>query len=295
METPTTTTNSNAAQWARKRARLEQQSRRNWCVLAVTCTVSCVGLLVAVLPVLRGPLRDFWPAKHTDIVLIAGLGGMIVLFVLYLTLQQFRVIKMRTEVSHIETEAGEKSKRSVARLHALLNVTRLMGAVSSPLRLFQGITTTCLDVFDCQQASLMLLNDDQESLVMKAAAGHTDGGKLFAVNQPVDQGIAGYVARTGESLLLGDDFDRERFPGLSADVRGLHAAMVVPITVRDETVGVLSIGSRAAGAVYTEDDLQALRVFAINAGTFIHQSERNEWMHQTIQRYRDREDQTTPQ
>jgi GAF domain-containing protein len=64
----------------------------------------------------------------------------------------------------------------------------------------------------------------------------------------------------------------------------LTAAMVVPIMVRDELVGVLNISSRAPDTTYVEEDLRALEVFAENAGTCIRQAERSEWMRQTIDR-----------
>jgi len=271
------------------RNRLERQSMRNWYLLASICGVSTIGLLLAVTPSLQGPLREFWPGARTDIALIAGLGGSILLLVLYLTTQQVKVTSMRHHVQDMEQEVGERQKQDAIRLHAMLNVTRMMGAVSDPVRLFQGITSTSLEIFDCQQASLMLVSADRQKLEMKAASGHLDLEKVRDVSQPIGQGIAGYVAQHREPLLLGENVDPDHYPGLEVDQRGIFAAMVVPIIVRDELVGVLNISSRSRGAEYSEADLQALEVFAINAGTCIHQTERTEWMRQTIQQYRDKD------
>ena len=271
------------------RSRLERQSMRNWYMLATVCAVSIIGLLITVTPNLQGPLRDFWPGARTDVALIVGLGGSILLLVLHLTTQQIRVTRMRHNVQAIQNVAGERQKQNAIRLHALLNVTRMMGAVSDPLRLFEGITSTCLEVFDCQQASLMLVSADRQELQMKAASGHLDQAKVRQASQPIGRGIAGYVAEHREPLLLGENVDPKTYPGLELDQRGLFAAMVVPILVRDELVGVLNISSRSRGTVYSEEDLQALEVFAINAGTCIHQAERTEWMRQTIEQYRDKE------
>ncbi|MDX2473013.1 MAG: GAF domain-containing protein [Candidatus Krumholzibacteria bacterium] len=271
------------------RKRLERQSMRNWYLLAVICAVSTVGLLLAVTPNLQGPLRDFWPGGRTDLALIVGLGGSVLLLVLYLTIQQVKVTHMRLHVQDMEDRVGERKKQNAIRLHALLNVTRMMGAVSDPVRLFHGITSTCLEIFDCQQASLMIVSADGRTLQMKAASGHLDEEKVRGVSQSLGQGIAGYVAKHRESLLLGENVDPDNYPGLELDPRGLFAAMVVPIVVRDELVGVLNISSRSQGTSYTEEDLQALEVFAINAGTCIHQAERTEWMRQTVEAYRDKE------
>ncbi len=271
------------------RKRLEHQSMRNWYLLAAICVTTSVGLLFAVSPSLRAPLCEFWPGGHTDVALIVGLGGMIVLLVLYLTTQQLKVTRMRYRVQAMENRADERRKQDAIRMHALLNVTRMMGAISDPVRLFKGITSTCLEIFDCQQASLMIVSEDGETLTMKAASGHLDEEKVKDASQPIGSGIAGYVAQYREPLLLGEDIDPDDYPGLELDKRGLFAAMVVPIIVRDELVGVLSISSRSPGTAYSEEDLQALEVFAINAGTCIHQAERTEWMRQTIEQYHDKE------
>lgn len=279
---------ANSTEHGKNRKYLERQSMRNWYLLAGICVSSTVGLLLAVAPSLRASLRNYWPGEGTDIALIVGLGGLIVLLVLHLTLQQIKVTRMRFRVQGMENRANEQQKQNAIRLHALLNVTRMMGAVADPMRLFQGITSTCLEVFNCQQASLMLVSSDGQCLEMKAASGHLDMTKLKGVSQPIGEGFAGYVAKTRQPLLLGEDIDVSNYPGLEVGQRGLYAAMVVPIIVRDELVGVLNISSRSRGLSYSEEDLQALDVFAVNAGTCIHQAERTEWMRQTIDGYREK-------
>jgi len=273
---------------AKNRKRLEREAMRNWYLLASICVATTLGLLLAVMPTLRASLRNYWHGESTDLVIVVGLGGLIVLLVLHLTMQQVKVTRMRFRVQGMENRAGEIQKQNAIRLHALLNVTRMMGAVADPVRLFQGITSTCLEVFNCQQASLMLVSDDGENLEMKAASGHLDMTKLKGVTQPIGEGFAGYVAKTRESLLLGENIDISKYPGLDVGQRGLFAAMVVPIMVRVELVGVLNISSRSRGLIYSEDDLQALDVFAVNAGICIHQAERTEWMRQTIDGYRNK-------
>jgi hypothetical protein len=272
-----------------ERKRLERQSMRNWYLLASVCAVSTFSLMVAVMPSLRGSLRETWTSARADGILIVVLCAAILWIVVHLTTQQRRIIRMRHHVLALEERAGDRHKQNAIRMHAQLNVTRLMGAVSDPLKLFQGITGTCLEVFNCQQASLMTVSADGTELEMKAASGHLNENKVREARHPIGRGIAGYVAQTREPLLLGEDIDPEDYPGLELDQRGLFAAMVVPIIVRDELVGVLSISSRSKGTVYTDEDLQSLEVFAINAGTCIHHSERTEWMRQTINRYRKKE------
>jgi transcriptional regulator with GAF, ATPase, and Fis domain len=283
-ETPSLRTQVDGANRSPETRRLEKQSMRNWYLLASICAVSTVGLLVAVTPALRQSIAGFWPWAATDIVLLVGLGGSILLLVLHMTVQQLKVTSMRHRVQYMEAKVLERRRQNASRFHALLNVSRMMGAVSDLSSLFEGLTKTCLEIFDCQQASIMLLNTGTNMLELKAAAGHVNQENLRDIKQPVGKGIAGYVAQTRKPVVLGKDNRPEDYPGLRFRALNLTAAMVVPILVRDELVGVLNISSRMAGTVYGEDDLKALQIFAENAGSCIRQAERAEWMRQTIER-----------
>jgi transcriptional regulator with GAF, ATPase, and Fis domain len=263
---------------------LELQSMRNWYLLSTVCAISTVGLVVSMSSTIQNGLADFFPWASTGQVLMVGLVGMIFILILHLTYHQLRVRKMRFEFRQMESESHERERKSSSRLAALMNVTRLMGAFSDPEKLITGITGTCLEIFDCQQVSLMLLNRDTQMLEMKSACGHDNLEEVMQVQQPVGKGIAGHVAETMVPIILSDDNDEGSYRGFELKATNLSAAMVAPIVVRDELVGVLNIASRVEGTVYTDHDLEALLVFAENVGTCIRQSERSEWMRQTIER-----------
>lgn len=263
---------------------LERQSMRNWYMLAGICAVSTIGLLIAVTPILKDSIASFWPWANTSIVLLVGLGGSILLLVLHLTFQQMKVTTLRHHMQGLEDEVTERQRQDASRLHALLNVSRMMGATADLSSIFDAITNTCLEIFDCNRASLMLLNRESAELEMMAASGQLNHDKFKDVKQPVGQGIAGYVAANKKPVVLGANIDPSQYTGLELKAKGLSAAMVCPILVRDELVGVLNISSKVSSTTYSESDLQALEVFAENAGTCIRQAERAEWMRQTIER-----------
>jgi hypothetical protein len=158
--------------------RLEKQSMRNWYMLASFTAFTTIGLLIAVTPVLSRSITSFWPWAATDLVLLVGLGGSNLLLILHMTFQQIKVTGIRHKVQAIETEANESRQQNSSRLHALLNVSRMMGSITDPASVFQAITSTCLEIFDCHQSSLMLLNTETNMLEMKAATGHINREKL---------------------------------------------------------------------------------------------------------------------
>jgi GAF domain-containing protein len=160
----------------------------------------------------------------------------------------------------------------------------MVGAVTDRDNVFKQVTKTCLEILECQQASLMLLSEDKTELQVKAATGHRND--VIGHRQKVGAGIAGWVAKTQRPLILDPDTDMSQYEGLELNSRGITAAMVVPIIVRNELVGVLNASSRDPETRYTSDDLQSLSVFAENVGTVIRHSEHAEWMRQTIERLR---------
>ena len=95
-----------------------------------------------------------------------------------------------------------------------------------------------------------------------------------AVRQVLDSG----------RFILGPQVDRSRFPGFKSKDHKLASAMVVPVMLRDELFGVLSVSSRSRRIRYDEEDLGTLLVFAETAGIASRHAEQANWMRQTIQR-----------
>ena len=267
---------------------LDNQLSRNWYLLAGVSIVSTVGLAIATTPFLKLHVTSLWPWAHTHMVLLGGLTASIIVLVVHLTLQQNRLTGIRNQVNSLGDESSERARRHNARLHALLNVSRIMGSVTNPDNVFNCITKTCIELFDCQQASLMLLNQETQELEMKSATGHIEQGKVTDARQKLGEGIAGWVAEKHQPLILGRDTDPSMYPDLKLRSLNLTAAMVVPIVLRNQLVGVLSISSRTPETQYTEEDLRSLQVFAENAGTCIRHAEQAEWMRNTIDMQREK-------
>ena len=197
----------------RQDLQLEMQSMRNWYLLASITAISTVGLVVTRSPFIRQSIQAFWPWARTDLVLLVGLVGMTLILILHLTLQQLKVRQLRRDFRTMEKSAHERDRKSTARLHALLNVTRMMSAVSEPDSLLEGIADVCLDIFDCQQASLMVLDPQTQTLEVKAACGHRDPEKVMQVKQKVGVGIAGH-----EEVILQTFQCAQQFQILSAGI-----------------------------------------------------------------------------
>jgi transcriptional regulator with GAF, ATPase, and Fis domain len=267
--------------------RLERHFWRLWFLLVGVSLVSLLGLATTI-PTLRGRLPTFWPWEGTDVVLLTGLLAVNAFFATYATFQQKKLAAVRERLAVAQEEAKERARRHYSRLMALFSVSQIMGTENDPRKVFDCITDMCQQIFNSQQASLMLVNDKSGDLEVQSAIGHLNPEEVLGARQKVGHGISGWVAEQRKPALINSDTDMRKYPGLDYKPRALASAMVVPLVVRDELAGVLSVSNRSSDVRYTDEDLSALLVFAENAETVIRHAEQTDWMRQTIQSLRDR-------
>jgi len=258
---------------------------RGFQFLAGISVVSTLGLAAAVLPVVESSMVVQWPWQPTQRVLLFAFPLTVAIAFAHQLQQQRRAARMQHELERSRELATERAQRQNARLAALLDVSRIMGEETGLQNVFDAVTVTCREAFDCDQVTLMILDRQGGELVIRSACGGENPERLLGTRVAVGQGISGVVAERGTPMVLG----RERpctdtFPGWEQHVRIPSAAMVVPIHVRDERVGVLNATTYVPGRVYDDQDLQSLQVFAANVGACIRHAEQAEWMRQLIQR-----------
>ena len=188
---------------------------------------------------------------------------------------------LRVQSSALESARGGSQEERRNQLDALLRVGRMMGARAEPQEVLVSIARTCLEHFECDQASVMLLNQASNELEVRYAAGHDNHDKVQGIRVKVGRGLAGWVAERNRPLVLGNNADIRRAGDLDGR-RAPSAAMIVPICIQDRVVGVLNVGTRQPGVIYSESDLWALLVFAENAGVCIRQAEQAEWLQTRI-------------
>ncbi len=254
---------------------------RNWFLLAGILILTTIGLGTAIPPLLNERVARFWPWMKTEMVLIVGLSLIVIAFVGYLAQQQRHVIAMHRELQRVREEADERLRRHSGRILALSSISQIISVETNLQNIFDRITTICVETFSCYRASLMLFEEAKKEIVVRSVCGH---GTPDIINrrQGLGEGIAGYAAQHREPILLSSPSDYEKYPGLEYKDPSLTSAMVVPIIVRDELVGVLNVSSRSAGVIYEAEDLIALQGFASAAGACIRHTEHMNWMRKML-------------
>lgn len=117
---------------------------------------------------------------------------------------------------------------------------------------------------------LSLLEEDKKTVVVRAASGLLGEALLGAV-LPEGHGVAGYVVRTGQPLVVSDYLtDRRITHELDGVIRqeGLRTHTAVPVVARARTVGALTVAYRRVRPA-TEDEVRLLARMANQAAIAI--------------------------
>ncbi len=142
-----------------------------------------------------------------------------------------------------ERKRAEEALRRRNRELALLN--RASQALTSTLDLGQVLATileAIRHLLDVTASSVWLIDQETHELVCQQATGPQGEGVLGWRLAP-GQGLAGWVARAGESLIVPDVWADERhFKGVDQQTRlPLRSILTVPLLVKNGIIGVLQV------------------------------------------------------
>ncbi|MGH7406751.1 MAG: ATP-binding protein [Candidatus Methylomirabilales bacterium] len=160
--------------------------------------------------------------------------------------------------------------RRIEELSALNELSALFitaGDQASMLRLVMERVKTLMHV---EAGSLLLARPDGQALTFAVALGDK-GSILEGKEVPADQGIAGWVYRRGQALIVPDARSDPRFfSGVDALTHfETHSMICVPLKTRRRVLGVIQIINRAEGAPFSTEDLNLLAAIALHAANAI--------------------------
>ena len=126
-------------------------------------------------------------------------------------------------------------QRRVRELTAILNVGKAVMSITDQRFLFQKIVDGAVQVSEANTAWLLVRNDESKTFLLAAQHGLPE---VWAkkVNMPLDDGISGLVALSGETLSIAGE------PLLKFRVANLgRSACAVPIKIQKEVIGMLVV------------------------------------------------------
>lgn len=196
-----------------------------------------------------------------------SLGVLVLLFSAYLIIQQRQLLRTSRQFFTARQTTSELH-RSVDILSGLLEVSASLNAQKRIVTILTTISRAVRQSFQADRVSVMLVDQSGKNLKTMAATGKAEE-KVKDALVPLGQGVAGWVVRHGQPLLLQGRVDPAAFPGSFAQNGEISSAMCAPLKIGQRCIGVLNVNRMGRHSEFTANDLRLLSVFGNSAATAI--------------------------
>jgi GAF domain-containing protein len=125
-------------------------------------------------------------------------------------------------------------------------------------------------LIDAGAASIVLIDQATNELEFKVSHGH-QGPTLRQQRIPMDEGIAGWVARNGRPVIANNARADTRF-SQRVDVRTgflTQSIAAVPLKVKGRIIGVLEVLNKYSTSGFNQDDIELMNFIAMQAAIAI--------------------------
>jgi DNA-binding response OmpR family regulator len=165
-----------------------------------------------------------WPARDAEVVSVVER-----------VLQPVHEIRARQQLDLKFSETNQELHRTVRELGAIVNVGRAVISVTDQHLLFQKIVDGAAQVAEADISWLLIRDEKRKTLLLSAYRGLPDAW-FTKMNVPLEDGISGLVAVSGETLsIAGEALLQFRVANLG------KSACAVPIKVQKEVIGMLVV------------------------------------------------------
>ncbi len=140
--------------------------------------------------------------------------------------------------------------------------------------LLKSIVSAAARIFSAGAAAIMLVDEEEGSLIFRVEVGNKEA-KLIGTRIPLEKGIAGYVAQTGQAIAVSNVQQDMRFNLDFAKTTGYipKSILAAPLMLDDRVIGVLEVLDKIEGSSFGMQDMELMGLFAHQAALAIRQSQ----------------------
>ncbi|NUO81640.1 SpoIIE family protein phosphatase [candidate division KSB1 bacterium] len=155
-------------------------------------------------------------------------------------------------------------KNKVANLSSLIEVSIIVNSTLDLDSVINLVMEKAQSVMEAEASSVMLINEKTGMLEWEVALGAVGEEVKDKVQLRLGEGIAGWVAQTGQPLIVPDVNKDARFFKKSDEVTGFktRSILAAPLKVKNRIIGVAEVINPLHGRAFTEDDLDLFSTFS---------------------------------
>ncbi|UCG38617.1 MAG: GAF domain-containing sensor histidine kinase [bacterium] len=146
-----------------------------------------------------------------------------------------------------------------------LELGELLNSNLDEVTILRTFCNRVLALFDAERVSILSMAPNGRDLTLAAWAGRYPEN-MAGVTVPVGEGVSGWVAATGESVLVPDVEKDTRFTGQFQDRYRTRSFISVPLKSRGRLLGVMNVTDTNMNEGFTEKNLRTLKVLALQVG-----------------------------
>jgi signal transduction histidine kinase len=146
-----------------------------------------------------------------------------------------------------------------------LELGELLNSNLEEVTILRTFCNKVLALFDAERVSILTLDPQGQFLTLTAWAGRYPDN-IQGVKVPVGEGVSGWVAATGEPLLVPDMAKDIRFTSHLEDRYRTKSFISVPLKSRGRLLGVMNVTDTTMNEGFIEENLRTLQSLALQVG-----------------------------
>ena len=175
---------------------------------------------------------------------------------------------LQDEIQRLRKELEYRARFTNSLQHFLERIS-----CTDPVKTYNSIVSNSKELLQSERASLMVLDETANQLILKAASGlATDPESVQAVR--VGEGISGEVIHTGKPVMVSDLRMAGRKAAPPERRYKTNSFISYPIMIGGRKVGVLNVTDKSSGGAYDDVDLSLLEIIGPQVALAL---ERAEW------------------
>jgi sigma-B regulation protein RsbU (phosphoserine phosphatase) len=163
-------------------------------------------------------------------------------------------------------EENQRLRRAVEELSTLNDLARAIGASVNSQEIMRTIVHRSLKAINAEQGVITLVdsqsNDPMKTLIRTAVSSAQYAPYHF------NQSLLGWIYLNKKPLMVNDPITDERFRGVKWD-ESIRSLLCVPLMVKAELKGVLTVYNKKGSAQFTEDDQRLLAIIAAQSAQVV--------------------------
>jgi putative methionine-R-sulfoxide reductase with GAF domain len=162
---------------------------------------------------------------------------------------------------------GRSARDTIKKLSTLVELSTLLNSTLNQREVRKKAMEAVTQLLDCKTSSLLLLDEEKEELYFEVALGKK-GEKVKQIRLKMGEGIAGWVAKTQESLIIHDVAkDSRHFSKADSQSNFITRNMIaVPVNSKGRLIGVLEAINKLGGKPFYKQDQKILEMLANQVG-----------------------------